>query len=164
MNKTIIFNHLGFPIKLKDWPHIESDGELVPNVNYAKLEEMMFQILPVKRTRLSGAELKFIRHHLDKTQKQFAKWLQDETDDSTISKWESADLEPTGMAKSMERSLRMQLLALRLENSRRQTIKLTDIMTQLTNSISGNSSKPVCLNSKEYFPIPSKLPRELSAV
>jgi len=64
--KTIIFHHLGFPIKLISCPHILVEGELVPDVDYEQLEELMFRVLPLKPTRLTGAELKFIRHHLGK--------------------------------------------------------------------------------------------------
>lgn len=161
MKKTTIFNHLGFPIKLVEWPHIEVDGELVPDVDYAKLEDIMFQLLPIKPTRLCGAEIKFIRHHLNKTQKEFANWLEDETDPSTIAKWESTDLEPTGMSKAMERSLRIQLLTLILNKHRKHTVRLQEMMTKLTKSISEPKSTPLSLNSKEFFPIPSKPPSEL---
>jgi hypothetical protein len=36
--KTIIFNHLGFPLKLINCPHIIIDGESIPDVNYEQLE------------------------------------------------------------------------------------------------------------------------------
>lgn len=163
MKKTIVFNHLGFPIKLVDWPHIEVDGEFHPDVNYTKLEDLIFQILPVKPTKLNGAELKFIRHHLDMTQKQFAKWLNDEADDSTVSKWESADLNQTGMSKAMERSLRMQLISLVLEKQRKHTIRLADVMNKLTDSLSEEKSIPISLTSKKFFPIPKKIPSQLYA-
>lgn len=146
-----------------EWPHIEIEGELVPDVDYVKLEDMMFQLLPIKPTRLCGAEIKFIRHHLDKTQKEFASWLEDETDPSTIAKWESMDLEPTGMTKAMERSLRMQLITLVLTMRRKHTVRLQEMMEKLTKSISEPKSAPLSLNAKEYFPIPSKPPHELYA-
>lgn len=109
--KTITFNHLGFPVELIDFPHIVVDGELVPDVNYEKLEELAFSVLPRKPTRLTGAELKFLRHHLGKTQEQFAKWLEDSIDSSSISNWEAQDLKPTGMPDSTERSIRSQVIA-----------------------------------------------------
>ncbi len=40
--KTITFNQIGFPIKLINCPHILVEGELVPDVNYEQLEELMF--------------------------------------------------------------------------------------------------------------------------
>jgi len=161
MKKTTTFNHLGFPVKLVNWPHIEVDGEWIPDVNYIKLEEIVFQLLPIKPTRLNGAEIKFIRHHLNKTQKKFASWLEDETDHSTIAKWESADLQPAGMSKSMERSLRMQLIAYVLDKRRSHTIRLTEVMKKLSKSISENKNIPVSLNAEKYFPIPNKVPRDL---
>jgi DNA-binding transcriptional regulator YiaG len=154
--KTIVFNHLGFPIKLINCPHITVEGELVPDVHYEQLEEFMFMVLPFKTTRLSGAELKFIRHHLDKTQEQFARWLEDEADASTISKWEKQDLKPTGMLDSMERSLRMQLIVHVLKQHRRKTLPVL-IMEKITASIATKKSEPLVLT----MPIPNKLPKEL---
>lgn len=159
MKKTTTFNHLGFPIKLVNWPHIEVDGEWTPDVNYVKLEEFMFQLLPAKKTRLNGAEVKFIRHHLNMTQKKFANWLEDETDHSTIAKWESSDLHPSGMSKPMERSLRLQLIAYILKKQRSHTIILADVLEKLSKSISVNKSTPFSLGSEQYFPIPNKVPR-----
>jgi len=160
MKKTTVFNHLGFPIRLLEWPHIETDGEFVPDVDYMKLEEIIFQLLPVKPTRLSGAEIKFVRHHLNMTQKEFAGWLEDDTDPSTVAKWESADLLPTGMTKAMERSLRLQLMAFTLKKHRKQTIRLQETMEKISRSIAEPKSRPFDLNAKVFFPIPSKLPRE----
>ena len=37
IKKTITFNHLGFPIKLINCPHILVEGELVPDVDYEQL-------------------------------------------------------------------------------------------------------------------------------
>jgi DNA-binding transcriptional regulator YiaG len=154
--KTIIFHHLGFPIKLISCPHILVEGELVPDVDYEQLEELMFRVLPLKPTRLTGAELKFIRHHLGKTQAQFAKWLEDNVDDSSISKWEAQDLKPTGMLDSMERSLRMQLIVRGLKRQRRTTVPVM-VMEKVSASIATNRSDPLALK----MPIPAKLPKDL---
>lgn len=161
MKKTILFNHLGFPIKLIDWPHIVVDGDQVPNVDYRKLEDIIFQLLPIKLTKLNGAEIKFIRRHLGMTQKRFAKWLEDETDESTISKWENADLKPSGMPNSMERSIRMQLISYILNKHRRKTVRLGEIMEKLSSSLAEKKSLPIVLSAKNYFPIPDIPPRGL---
>ena len=156
--KTIIFNHLGFPIKLINCPHILVDGELVPDVNYEQLEELMFRVLPLKPTRLTGAELKFIRHHLGKTQGQFATWLEDSVDASSISKWEAQDLEPTGMLDSMERSIRMQLIVRILKQQRRTTVPVI-VMDRVSASITTKTGDPLALK----MPLPTKLPKDLLA-
>lgn len=154
--KTIIFNHLGFPIKLVNCPHLLVEGELVPDVNYEQLEELMFRILPLKPTRLTGAELKFIRHHLGKTQKQFAKWLDDRVDDSSISKWEARDLEPTNMGDSMERSIRMQLIVHMLKQQRRTMVPVI-VIEKVSASIATEKGDPLALK----MPLPTKLPKDL---
>jgi DNA-binding transcriptional regulator YiaG len=159
---TATFNHLGFPIQLVNWPHIEIDGELVPDVNYQKLEDLMFEMLPQKPTKLTGAEIKFIRHYMDMTQKQFAKWLEDETDASTIAVWEKADLEPTNMSKAMERSLRIQLITHNLEKRRKTTVKI-NLNREISHRIS-KKSKPIELPAKSFFPIPKHVPKDLAIV
>ena len=123
---------------------------------YEQLEEFMFTVLPFKPTRLSGAELKFLRHHLGKTQEQFARWLEDSADASTISKWEKEDLRPTGMLDSMERSLRMQLIVHVLKQNRRKTVPVM-VMERITASIATKRSEPLELK----MPVPKKLPKEL---
>lgn len=160
MKNAVSFCHLGFPIQLLNWPHLEVEGELVPDINYVKLENIAYQLLAIKPTRLSGAELKFIRLHLDMTQKQFSHWLDDQTDDSTISKWESADLAPTGMSKAMERSIRMQLIVHILELQRKKTIRLGEVMARLSNGMSSDDSKPIELDAEVYFPLPDRPPKD----
>jgi DNA-binding transcriptional regulator YiaG len=157
--RDITFNHLGFPIKLINCPHILVEGELVPDVNYERLEELMFRVLPLKPTRLTGAELKFIRHHLGKTQWQFAKWLEDSVDASSISKWEAQDLEPTGMIDSMERSIRMQLIVYMLKQQRRTTVPVT-VMERVSASIATKTGGPLVLK----MPLPAKLPNDFLSV
>ncbi len=154
--KTITFNQIGFPIKLINCPHILVEGELVPDVNYEQLEELMFRVLPLKPTRITGAELKFIRHHLGKTQEQFSKWVEDSVDASSISKWEAQDLEPTGMLDSMERSIRMQLIVHALKRQRRTTVPV-DVIKKVSASIATKRGDPLVIK----MPLPLKLPKDL---
>lgn len=160
MIKTTLFNHLGFPIRLIDWPHVTVEGEVVQEVNYVKLEELVFQLLPIKGTKLTGAEIRFIRHHLGMTQKQFSGWLVDETDHSTICKWEGADLEPTGMTAAMERSLRLQLIGHTLDKHRKKSVRLNEVMAKLSRGIAETSSAPMELDAARYYPIPDRPVKE----
>jgi len=61
--KTIVFNHLGFPIILEDWPHLEVDGRWEPDVNYEALEKLVFEVLSAKPS-LTDAEMAFKQTYL----------------------------------------------------------------------------------------------------
>jgi DNA-binding XRE family transcriptional regulator len=78
------------------------------------MQEQLFHVLLLKPSRLSGAEVKFLRHHLELTQDQFAKILKVER--SLISKWEGKDLKVTGMSSHIEIFLRLKLAKLKDQN------------------------------------------------
>ena len=154
--ETIVFNHLGFPIILIEWPHIEIDNRWEPDVNYEALEHLVFELLPYKPSRLTGAEIKFIRSYLEMTQAQFAKWLQDIKDPSTIAIWEKFDLNQTNIDPAMEKSLRLQLIVYINEKNRKKTIQ-TEILTNVSHYVNQKKKFDLKLDSRSFFPIPKKL-------
>ena len=110
--KTIKFNGFGFPVILVNVPmKIEYDDE-IPDINFKRIQKQLFHALLHKPTRLSGAEVKFLRHHLALTQDQFSKILKVER--SLISKWEGRVLKASGMSTHVEIFLRLKLT--RLDN------------------------------------------------
>jgi DNA-binding transcriptional regulator YiaG len=153
MKKTVQINFFGFPIVIVDCPHIDIDGNMEPAINYNKLEAMMFDALPFKPSKLNGAEIKFIRLHLDMTQKQFGEWLMDRKHPSAISGWEECGLEATNMDDATERSLRLQLIDHINQKKRRTTINLHETMQRLTLSIRKRQQKKIELDAN-YVPIP----------
>lgn len=153
MKKTVQINFFGFPIVILDCPHIEIDGNMEPLINYNKLETMMFEALPFKPSKLNGAEIKFIRHHLAMTQKQFGEWLMDRKHPSAISGWEECDLAATHMDDATERSLRLQLIDHINQKRRRKNINLHETMLRLTLSIRKRQQKKIELDAN-YVPIP----------
>ena len=108
--KTIKFNGFGFPVVLANVQTKVVHDEVVPDVNYNDLQALLFVALIRKPTRLSGAEIRFLRHHLEMTQDAFAKLLKIER--SLVSKWEGKDLKATGMTIHAEIFLRMKLAKL----------------------------------------------------
>ena len=124
------FNGFGFPVNLCNWPHIEVDGSLEPDIDYELLQDYLFKILPEKPSQLSGAEIKFIRHHMGMTQFAFAKWIET-VDTSTIAKWEAKDLHPTGMGPDTEKSIRIKMYIEMQKKIRRKTIKIDDMVELL---------------------------------
>ena len=78
--------------------------------NYKELQDLLFRALIRKPAKLSGAEVKFLRHHLEMTQSHFTKLLTIER--SLVSRWQSKDLKATGMTMHAEVFLRLKLAKL----------------------------------------------------
>jgi DNA-binding transcriptional regulator YiaG len=112
--KTMKFNGFGFPVILLNVPVKVEYGDEIPDINFKRMQEQLFHVLLLKPSRLSGAEVKFLRHHLELTQDQFAKILKVER--SLISKWERKDLKVTGMSSHIEIFLRLKLAKLKDQN------------------------------------------------
>jgi DNA-binding transcriptional regulator YiaG len=109
--KTVKFNGFGFPVILLNAPMKVEHGEEIPDVNFNHIKGSLFQALLLKPSRLSGAEVKFLRHYLELTQEAFSKTVKVER--SLISKWESKDLKATGMSSHIEIFLRLKLAKLK---------------------------------------------------
>lgn len=109
-HKTLKLNGFGFPIVLANAPTKQVLGKVVPDVNYNELRAILFVALIRKPSRLSGAEIHFLRLHLEMTQDSFAKLLKVER--SLVSKWEGKDLRATGMTIHAEIYLRLKLAKL----------------------------------------------------
>ena len=110
VRKKIKFNGFGFPIILANVQTKVAHNEAVPDVNHNELQALLFVALIRKPAKLSGAEIRFSRHHVEMTQDHFAKLLKIER--CLVSKWEHKDLKATGMTIHAEVFLRMKLAKL----------------------------------------------------
>ena len=99
---------------------------------------------PVKRLGLYGSI------------SQFAKWLQDIKDASTVAIWEKSDLEQTNMDSAMEKSLRIQLIVYINEKNRKKTIQ-TDVVNNVSHYVNEKKKSDLRLDSKSFFPIPKRI-------
>lgn len=105
--KNYVFNGLGFPVVLVDAPFRKTSYGPVLDVNSKRLQELVFEALIRKSARLSGAEVRFVRHYMELTQNTFADLLG--VARSAVAKWESKDLGLTEMAPATETLLRIQM-------------------------------------------------------
>lgn len=105
--KPIIFDELGFRIFLINAPMLTlPDGSTCPAPNMKELQEAAFRALAEKSTRLSGAEVRFIRKHIGMRQADFARWL-NMANHSVVSQWESNEDHLSGMDYNTEIILRL---------------------------------------------------------
>ncbi|MCK6576264.1 hypothetical protein L6V77_34885 [Myxococcota bacterium] len=107
---NIVFKELGFPVLLADVPVVEIRGEQVPDVNLKALQDAVFTLLLTKPSRLTGAEVRFIRKHLRLRQADLAQVL-NMANHSVVSPWASGEDALTGMDDNTEVLLRLWMAA-----------------------------------------------------
>lgn len=99
---------LGFPIILRNVAMEKVRGEWVPAINYNLLENAMGISVPLKRTRLTGNELKFLRLHFGMSQVEFGE--QFEYTRQGVKKWEDSGNAIPPLKWSTERDIRLYAL------------------------------------------------------
>ena len=72
---TIIYNGLGFPIKLVNIPMRKAYGDWILDINFGQLQIAVLLMLAKQGTTLSGKEITFIRHYFDMSTIEFGKLL-----------------------------------------------------------------------------------------
>lgn len=103
--ETIIFNGLGFPIRLVNVPMKKVFGEWVIDINFNILQETVLNILARKHSALTGKEIRFIIDYLEMSTREFAKLFG--VTHAAVLKWEN-DL--SKMNPSTEAYLRLYIL------------------------------------------------------
>ena len=89
MNKKgLRYDGLGFPVLLRNVEVRLVMGEEQPVINHLELEAKAFETLMLSTNRLTGAQLCFVRGHMKKTQREFAKML-GLSGHGRVSQWES---------------------------------------------------------------------------
>jgi len=112
---------LGFPVIISRVKIARVGNESVPLIDFKALEEVVLEMLADKPTRLTGAELRFIRLHFDLTLADFGAWFG--VSHAAVIKWEKKGVRPTGMAWSTEKDVRLFILNM-LEKSPREFLAL----------------------------------------
>ena len=105
MKMALIYNGLGFPIKLEGVKTREFRGEILPDINHRELEDKVFHSLLWSHFQLTGPQLVFVRGYMGLSQKEMSKTLGLKTH-STISGWESKE-SWTGMSQAVEVVIRL---------------------------------------------------------
>lgn len=104
-NSTYTDFGFGFPIIIDNVEIQRIDGEEFPLVNYKELERKAIAAMPAKPSRLTGNEVRFIRHHFRMTLEQFGKRL--EVSHVAVKKWEASGDKAVGMQWAAEKNLRL---------------------------------------------------------
>ena len=102
----MIYEGLGFPVKLYDVETRTIRGEEVPILNHRRLEDAVFHALIWMPARFSGAHLNFIRGYMGLTQVELAKSL-GLSGHGRVSQWEKQHDKPTGMSLGTDVLIRL---------------------------------------------------------
>ena len=109
VKKSFVDYGFGFPVLIVDAPLKSIQGEWVLDVNFEKYERAVLWALAMKPVRLSGNEIKFIRHHFEMDLKSFGERFGDVAHSAVI-KWEKSGDEPSNMGWSTEKDIRLAIV------------------------------------------------------
>jgi DNA-binding transcriptional regulator YiaG len=112
MEKTLYkCEMLGFPIIIVNPVFKEAFGDHYLDIDNGKLMKSVFKALANKRSKITGAELKFIRGYMKMSQEDFARIaFGDEFDRSKISRLEANRDKVSGLSYTEEMALRAKML------------------------------------------------------
>lgn len=99
---------LGFPVMLLNVPMKRVRGEWLPDIPLNEFQRVVVWMLAHMQVSMTGKQLRFVRHWMEKTQQDFAKML--DVSHAAVSKWEHKGQKPTGMNKPTEVLLRINML------------------------------------------------------
>ena len=106
--KRFVYEGFGFPVVLRNVPMVKVRGAWTPEVDYNKLAREVLLALAHKSARLTGSEVRFIRHHLEMTLAQFGGQIS--VIHSAVIKWEDARDDATSMKLPIEKDIRLFVL------------------------------------------------------
>lgn len=110
IQKTYTDHGLGFPVQILNAPMRKIRGEWVLDIDFNEYRIVVLKTLVEKSSKLTGNEVKFIRHHFEMTLKAFAKRFGGGSHVSVL-KWENTGDSFTSMAWSTEKDIRMAIAA-----------------------------------------------------
>lgn len=107
--KNYEWNGFGFPIIFDSLPAIELRGELVPDVDWTKIAlPVVIYICVAQDMALSGNQVKFIRHHLNMSMRDFAKFLG--VTHQSVMRWEKKGKSAAQIEEHTEFVLKLKVL------------------------------------------------------
>lgn len=100
---------LGFPVRILNAPFVQIQNNWVLDIDFDKYERVILFALATKECRLSGNEVRFIRHHFEMDLKNFGKRFGNVAHSAVI-KWEKSGDSATKMNWSTEKDIRLAVI------------------------------------------------------
>jgi DNA-binding transcriptional regulator YiaG len=140
IQKTYIDNGFGFPVQMLNAPLKKILNEWTLDLNFEKYERAVLFALATRPVRLSGNEIKFIRHHFEMDLKKFGNRFGDVAHSAVI-KWEKFNDAPTNMNWATEKDIRLAIVdKLRPRSLRKVYEELQEIAPKKAHRIKINTS------------------------
>jgi DNA-binding XRE family transcriptional regulator len=105
---TFVDESLGFPVVLEDVPMKKIRGEWILDIPLNEYQQVVIWILAHADFAFTGRHVRFVRHWMEMTQKDFGDMLG--VSHVAVSKWEDKGSQPTSMARATEVQLRLEML------------------------------------------------------
>lgn len=107
--KNYEWNGFGFPIIFDELPAIKMKGELVPDVDWAEVATPLIQFICTSQDLpFSGNQIKFIRHHLNMTLREFATFVG--VTHQSVMRWEEREKSSAHIDENTEIIFRIKIL------------------------------------------------------
>jgi hypothetical protein len=108
IEKRFVYDGFGFPVVFLNVPMIEVRGTWTPKVDYNKLARALVLALAHKPARLTGSEIRFVRHFFEMTLESFGKRF--DVTHSGVLKWEAAGQRAPALKWPVEKDIRLFIL------------------------------------------------------
>lgn len=106
--KRFVYHGFGFPVVLRNVPMVKVRGSWTPKVDYNRLARDVLLALAHKPARLTGSEVRFIRHHFEMNLTHFGDHFS--VSHPAVLKWEDSRDRATSMKWSIEKDIRLFVL------------------------------------------------------
>jgi DNA-binding XRE family transcriptional regulator len=103
-----VYEGFGFPVVLKNVPMVKVRGAWTPDVDYNALSKGVLRAIATHQDRLTGGEVRFVRHYFEMTLQQFAERFG--VSHPAVLKWEKAGAGVANMTWGIEKDLRLFIL------------------------------------------------------
>lgn len=142
IQKEFIDTGFGFPIRLINVPMVKVRGLWTPKLDYNELTQVVLRAMAHKGSRLTGAEIKFIRTHFEMTLQEFANRFC--VTHVAVLKWERAKNQSTTMTWSTEKDIRLFVLS-KITVKSQEFVDLYDELEELPSGSTG----PIHLDARK---------------
>ena len=139
IKKRIIYEGFGFPIVFENVSMVRVRGDWTPDIDYNNIAKHVLNCLSQKPARLTGDEIRFIRHSFEMTLVEFAKRFS--VTHPAVLKWEKSGCQTPSMNWPIEKDIRLAIVAY----LRKTKTKFFEVYEKLK-SEPKEKVKPICLD------------------
>lgn len=120
--KNYLFNGFGFPVIFEELPAVRLRGELVPDVDFLHIAPDLIKFICTEQEPpLNGHQVKFFRHSLELSMREFAKLVG--VTHQSVMRWEEQENLPAKIEAHTEIVIRLLMLK-RFKGTKKQVLEV----------------------------------------